>query len=345
MGILFAILLFSFIVIFHELGHFLTAKLFGIRVDEFSLGLGPTLIGKKIGGTKFSLKALPFGGACVMGEDDVEDTSEGSFNSKNVWQRIAVIAGGPIFNLILGLVICSVMVGMTGYARPVVSAVESGYGAAKAGLRAEDTITRIGGHAVHTWDDISLYNLTHQEESSVSVTYRRDGEVKKTVVELSADGKAGYKRLGIIGPEEMTRPSGIGVLRYGFYRTKYWLDYTVASLRMLFTGKVGLKDMSGPVGIVSAVDGVYKSSIVNGVRAAALGLLTFGALLTVNLGVMNLFPLPALDGGRLIFLFIEAVRGRRVSPEKEGYVHMAGFILLMGLMVVILFNDIWRLFV
>lgn len=345
MGIVFAVLLFSFIVIFHELGHFLTAKLFHIRVDEFSLGLGPTLFGKKIGGTKFSLKLLPFGGACMMGEDDVEDVSEGSFNSKNVWQRICVIAGGPVFNLILGLVICSAMVGTAGYAKPVVSSVEEGYGAAQAGLQPGDTILKIDGKSIHMWDDISLYNMTHQSQDQVKVVYEREGKTHKTEVVLSPDGKAGYKRLGIIGPDSMTKPGILGTLKYGFYKTKYWLDYTVSSLRLLFSGKVGLKDMSGPVGIVTAVDGVYRSSIVHGFGAALFGLLTFGALLTVNLGIMNLFPLPALDGGRLIFLFIEAVRGRRVSPEKEGYVHLAGFVFLMGLMVLILFNDISRLFV
>lgn len=344
MGVILAVLLFSGIVIFHELGHFLTAKLFHIRVDEFSLGLGPTLFGRQIGATRFSLKLLPFGGACMMGEDDAADTAEGSFNSKPAWQRICVIAGGPIFNLILGLIICSGLVAAGGYAAPVISAVEETYGAKEAGLEAGDRIIKMDGKTVHTWDDISLYNMTHQDKDEVRIRYIRDGVEQSSVVSLQADPQNGYKRLGIIGPRGMTRPGLPGTLRYGVYKTKYWLDYTASSLRMLFTGKVGIRDMSGPVGIVTAVDSVYRSSITSGIKAAAMGLMTFGALLTVNLGVLNLFPLPALDGGRLIFLFIEAIRGKRVSPEKEGYVHFAGFVLLMGLMVFIMYQDIIRLF-
>ena len=156
MGIIIAILLFSFIIIFHELGHFLLAKLNGIRVDEFSLGLGPTIIGKQIGDTFFSLKLLPFGGACMMGEDDTDDMSEGSFNSKSVWARISVIAAGPVFNLILAWIFCVILVGATGYQSTEISAVSDGYSAQEEGIQAGDVIKEINGRNTHIWDDVQL---------------------------------------------------------------------------------------------------------------------------------------------------------------------------------------------
>ena len=342
MGIILAILLFSAIVIFHELGHFLLAKKNKIRVDEFSLGLGPTIFGKQFGETKFSLKLLPFGGACMMGEDDVDDMSEGSFNSKSVWARMSVIVAGPVFNLILAWILCMIIIGWTGYRAPVVSSVTDGYSAQEEGIEPGDVIKKIGGKSVHIWNDISLYNMTHAGTKSVEVKYERDGKDYTVVLEPKQNEGDAFPLLGITGGE-MVRPGVIGTVRYGAYTVKYWITYTVDSLKMLISGKVGVKDLSGPVGIVSAVDDVYQEAAPAGMAVVILNLLNIGVLLTANLGVMNLLPLPALDGGRLVFLIIEAVRGKRVPPEKEGMVHFAGFVLLMALMVVIMFNDILKL--
>ena len=342
MGIILAILLFSAIVIFHELGHFLLAKKNKIRVDEFSLGLGPTIFGKQFGETKFSLKLLPFGGACMMGEDDVDDMSEGSFNSKSVWARMSVIVAGPVFNLILAWILCMIIIGWTGYRAPVVSSVTDGYSAQEEGIEPGDVIKKIGGKSVYIWNDISLYNMMHAGTKSVEVKYERDGKDYTVVLEPKQNEGDAFPLLGITGGE-MVRPGVIGTVRYGAYTVKYWITYTVDSLKMLISGKVGVKDLSGPVGIVSAVDDVYQEAAPAGMAVVILNLLNIGVLLTANLGVMNLLPLPALDGGRLVFLIIEAVRGKRVPPEKEGMVHFAGFVLLMALMVVIMFNDILKL--
>ena len=342
MGIILAILLFSAIVIFHELGHFLLAKKNKIRVDEFSLGLGPTIFGKQFGETKFSLKLLPFGGACMMGEDDVDDMSEGSFNSKSVWARMSVIVAGPVFNLILAWILCMIIIGWTGYRAPVVGSVTDGYSAQEEGIEPGDVIKKIGGKSVHIWNDISLYNMMHAGTKSVEVKYERDGKDYTVVLEPKQNEGDVFPLLGITGGE-MVRPGVIGTVRYGAYTVKYWITYTVDSLKMLISGKVGVKDLSGPVGIVSAVDDVYQEAAPAGMAVVILNLLNIGVLLTANLGVMNLLPLPALDGGRLVFLIIEAVRGKRVPPEKEGMVHFAGFVLLMALMVVIMFNDILKL--
>ena len=343
MGIIIAILLFSFIIIFHELGHFLLAKANGIRVDEFSLGLGPTLIGKQIGETKFSLKLLPFGGACMMGEDDADDMSEGSFNSKSVWARISVIAAGPAFNLILAWIFCVIIILSVGYRSAEISGVSEGYSAAEQGMQTGDVIKEINGRNVHIWDDVSLYTLTHPNETSLEVVYERDGEEYTAVIEpRQLEGDATPK-LGVTSGE-VVKPGILGAFQYGVYTVKYWINYTFDSLRMLVTGQLGIKDMSGPVGIVSAVDSVYQASAPSGIAAVILNMLNFGVLVTANLGIMNLLPIPALDGGRLVFLIIEAVRRKRVPPEKEGMVHFAGFALLMVLMVVVMYNDIMRLF-
>lgn len=344
MGVILAILLFSAIIIIHELGHFLLAKANKIRVDEFSLGLGPTLFGRQIGETKFSLKVLPFGGACMMGEDDVEDTSEGSFNSKSVWARISVIVAGPLFNLILGWILCVIMAAWIGYAAPVVTAVEEGYSAAEQGLQAGDVITGIGGKRVHLWDEISLKNLMNTNAEPLEVTYSRNGEETTITVEPRKLENDLFPRMGIEGPVKRTRTGIFGSLKYGVYTTKYWIDYTFGSLKMLVTGQVGVKDMSGPVGIVDVVDETYQSSIQYGIKNLVLNLMKLCILISVNLGIMNLLPLPALDGGRLVFLILEAIRGRRVAPEREGMVHFAGFMALMVLMVIVMYNDIMRLF-
>ena len=174
MGIILAILLFSLIIIIHELGHFTLAKLNGIRVDEFSLGMGPTLFGKEFKGTKFSLKLLPLGGACMMGEDDADDTSEGSFNSKSVWARISVIAAGPLFNFILALLMSAILVGAAGYAVPVIQEVESGSSGSEQGLKKGDVITEINGKKIHIYEEFQLYNLTHSTSDTAELTFERD---------------------------------------------------------------------------------------------------------------------------------------------------------------------------
>ena len=343
MGIIIAILLFSFIIIFHELGHFLLAKANGIRVEEFSLGLGPTLIGKQIGETKFSIKLLPFGGACMMGEDDADDMSEGSFNSKSVWARMSVIAAGPVFNLILAWIMCVIIILAVGYQPAEISGVSEGYSAEEQGMQAGDVIKEINGRNVHIWNDISLYTLTHPDETSLEIVYERDGQEYNVVIEPRQLEGDQSPKLGVLSPGYVG--TGIlGAMEYGAYTVKYWVNYTVDSLRMLFTGKVGIRDLSGPVGIVDAVDSVYQASAPAGVTAVILNMMNFGVLVTANLGILNLLPIPALDGGRLVFLIVEAVRRKRIPPEKEGMVHFAGFALLMVLMIVVMYNDILKLF-
>ena len=343
MGIIIAILLFSFIIIFHELGHFLLAKKNGIRVDEFSLGLGPTIIGKQIGETFFCIKLLPLGGACMMGEDDVDDMSPGSFNSKSVWARMSVIAGGPVFNLILAWIMSVIIIMAAGYTTAEIGEVTPGYSAEEQGMKAGDVIKEINGRSVHIWDDLRLYTAVHPNESSYEIVYERDGEEHTVQLELRQKEGDTSPLLGFVSAGTV-HPGILGSMEYGTYTVKYWITYTMESLRMIVTGQVGLNDLSGPVGIVDMVDEVYQASAPAGALVILLNLMNFGVLISANLGVLNLLPIPALDGGRLVFLIIEAVRRKRIPPEKEGMVHFAGFAALMLLMIVVMCNDIIKLF-
>lgn len=342
MGIILAILIFSFIVFFHELGHFLLAKMNGVEVNEFAIGMGPAIYSREYKGTKYAVRIFPIGGFCAMGEDDEVTESPNNFNNKSVWARISVIAAGPIFNFILAFIFSVILTALVGYDKPVVSGVEEGYPAAEAGIQAGDTIVRMGGKRIHLFREVSVYNQFHQGEE-VAVTYRRNGEEKTVTLTPKEDKELGYERLGI-SSSGYVKANFLTAMQYGVYVERFWINTTLESLKMLVTGKVGIDQLSGPVGIVDVVDDSYKESRSYGFMAVLAQLLYIAILISANLGVMNLLPLPALDGGRFVFLFAEAVRRKRVPPEKEGYVHLVGIACLMILMVFVMFNDIRRIF-
>lgn len=342
MGIILAIIVFGVIILVHELGHFLLAKANKIRVDEFSIGMGPNLLSKQIGETKYCLKLLPLGGSCMMGEDD-DDMSEGSFNSKSVWARISVIAAGPVFNFILAFIFAVIIVGCVGYDRPVISAATEGYAAQEAGMLPGDTIVKMNHKKINIWREVVYYNLFNSDGAPVEVTYLRDGE-KHTVTVTPKKNENGAYKLGVTGPTSYEKANVLTALKYGVYEVKFWIWSTVESLKMLITGQVGVNEMSGPVGIVSMVGDTYNEAKSYGAYVVLIQMLNIGILLSANLGVMNLLPIPALDGGRLVFLIIEAIRRKRIPPDKEGFVHMIGFVLLMALMAFVMFNDIKKLF-
>lgn len=342
MGIILAILVFGIIVFIHELGHFLLAKANKIRVDEFSLGMGPRLLSFVKGETRYSLKLLPIGGSCMMGEDDVEDVGEGSFNSKSVWARMSVIVAGAAFNFLLALIFSMIVIGYTGYDEPVISGVVEEFPAEEAGLQAGDRIVKMNNKKINIWREITYYNMFHPGET-VDLVYERDGEKHEVTITPKKDEDGNYL-IGITSPAQYEKANFLTAIQYGVYEVKFWICSTLESLKMLVTGQVGMDQLSGPVGIVDVVDDTYQQSKSYGAIVVLMQMLNIGILLSANLGVMNLLPLPALDGGRLVFLILEAIRGKRVAPDKEGWVHAAGMVLLLGLMVFVLFNDVKRLF-
>lgn len=344
MKIIVALLVFSAIIIMHELGHFLLAKFNGITVNEFSLGMGPRLLSFEHGETRYSLKLLPFGGSCMMMGEDGEDEGEGSFGSKSVWARISVIAAGPLFNFILAFLLSIFIVGNIGYDPAIVRGVAEGYPAEEAGLQAGDVITKMNGKRIHLSREFSNYVLFHEGET-VEFEYERDGQ-KYTATVVLIMTENGYKygiSAGNVNYRQKTNL--LETLKYSAYEVYYWIDTTLQSLGMMLSGGVKLDDMSGPVGVVEVIGDTYEESKEDGTLYVWLNLFNVAILLSANLGVMNLLPIPALDGGRLLFLIIEAVRRKRIDPETEGKIHFAGLMLLLVLMVVVMFNDIRKIFI
>ena len=342
MSYILALIIFGAIVIFHELGYFLLAKWNGIEVIEFSLGMGPRLLSHVWGDTRYSLKLLPIGGSCQMvGEEEAND-SEGAFGNKSVWARIAVVAAGPVFNFILAWVLALIIVGSVGYDNTMVDIIPDS-AAAEAGMEDGDQIISINGSRTWLYREVSLYSSLHQGQTA-TVVFERNGE-KQTVVLTPKQSDTGAYLYGFSRTVQREKGGALETVGYSCAEIRYWLKATVESLKMLIGGQVGLEEMSGPVGIVSTIGDTYKESRVDGWYYVTMNMIMIAILLSVNLGVMNLLPIPALDGGRLVFLILEAIRGKAIPQEKESMVHFTGFVLLMGLMAVILFSDLHKLFI
>ena len=428
MKIIIAILIFSVLILFHELGHFLLAKACGVGVTEFALGMGPKIVSWGKGETKYAIKALPFGGSCAMVGEDEENSAPNAFGNKKAWQRFLVIAAGPCFNFLLAFICSLFFIGVGGVNKPVVYAVEGA--AAESGIQKGDIVRSINGTKITIGREIPLYLFNHPLDGTAEIVVERGGETLtktvnthregwrmgitymadetgcslKTVSEGSAAESAGLKAGDLLvsingtkitsgkelsayfdehpmdgsllelvvqrdGAELSFRflpshyeteelgfsaeyyyddlnPVGFfGVIRYSAKEVVYWIRYTLMSLKMLISGQVGVQDLSGPVGIVDTIgQAVEEGEKSGGFKDAALNVLMLMILLNANLGLMNLLPIPALDGGRLLFILIELITGKRVPQKFEGLVHLIGFILLMLLMVFVLFNDVMKLF-
>ncbi|MBO5564300.1 MAG: RIP metalloprotease RseP [Lachnospiraceae bacterium] len=351
-SILVFLIIFSVIVIGHEFGHYSVAVRNGIRVREFDIGMGPLLYKKRRGETDFCIRALPFGGACmydgVTGLETEEEKEmiaqdEHAFPNAPVFARIATVFAGPFANFLLGFVFALIIVAFSGTDLPVIQEIMENSAAEAAGLKAGDTIRRINGEHIHLYREVSMASSFNRGEE-MTIEYIRDGKRYSTTLTPRFHEEDGRYLIGLRGSGEFVRTNALQAFQYGFYETTYWVKATVKSLRQMFTGGFHRDDLSGPIGMVKAVDDTYDAARPYGVWVTILSFLNLATLLTVNLGIMNLLPIPALDGGRLIFLFIEAIRGKPVSPEKEGYVHLAGIAALLVLMAFVMFNDITRFF-
>ena len=435
MSILFAILIFGLLIFIHEFGHFIIAKKNGVRVVEFSIGMGPTIFSFGKGETKYSLKLLPFGGACQMlnkemiGEETVtEYDSTRTFESKTVWSRMAIIFAGPFFNFVLAFVFAIIVIGCVGYDPAMVTYVAEDSSAAEAGLKVGDVITKYEGMNIDIGRELYLEQyINGVPDDKINIEYKRDGKTYKATIkpqyvdtylmgityDPSASGRvkftdvtqgypceaAGVKigdaiisinsvdiadvkafdeyikehpfgneaihlvldRTGKsvevdVTPMKVTqldtgfsynaggreRCGAIDTIKYAFVELKYQIVSVFKTLGMLFTGQLGVNDFTGPVGVTEIIDDVYEESKEDGADMVALNMLNFALLLSANLGVMNLLPIPGLDGGRLVFLIVEAVRGKPVKHEE--YINLAGMLLLMAFAMYILFKDIFSLF-
>lgn len=344
------VLIFGVVVISHEFGHFLLAKANGIHVIEFSVGMGPNLFSFQKGDTRYSLKLLPIGGACLFeGEDGLNEKEDGedhsgSFLNANVWARISTVLAGPVFNFILGFIVAFIMVNMLVAVRdPVATEIVDGGAAQEAGLLPGDRILALNGSKIHLFEEIQLFCMTYRG-GEVTVQYERDGVKGTTTLTPQYDESVGYYMIGIKNAH-FVELSGLNSFRYAWYEMRYCVKMTWKSLEMLVQGQVSRQDVAGPVGIaVNVVGKTYETVKDYGWQSVLLSMLNITLMLTVNLGILNLLPIPALDGGRLVFLIWEAITHKPVPPEKEGMVHFIGLMFFMVLMVFLLFNDLVNIF-
>ncbi len=339
--ILGAILIFSVIIFVHELGHFLTARIFGVTVHEFAVGMGPAIWKTQGKETLYSIRAIPMGGFCQLEGEDDDSEAEGSFRKKKPIPRIVILAAGATMNLILGFVVVLCLTGISAVQSGAVAStkVESVMEESSLAefLKPGDEIVAINGDAVHIRKDLS-FALTQNGGKEATITVKRNGEkLNHTFTPMETtyeDGSKGY----LVGFHiALEKPTVFGVIHEAFFQTVWMVKLVFVSLGMLFTGEVGVSDLSGPVGVVGAMTEVAKTGW--------LELLYFAAFLTVNIGMMNLLPLPALDGGRILFVVLELIFRKPVPADKEGWVHFAGLALLILLMLYATWNDLLRLFV
>lgn len=347
MGIIIAILIFGLIITVHELGHFICAKLSGIRVLEFSIGMGPKIVQKKKGETMYSLRALPIGGYCAMeGEDESIDDERGFRNAK-LWKRMIVLFAGAFMNFVLGFVM---LIGMISMMDSVpTNKIRCFYGVKdgdkeiyysqshETGLRHGDVFKKIDDIRIFSMLDLNYFFST-TKRSTHDVVVERDGEKKEIGDVVFRNTQSGSPMdFALVynekNPFTVVKCSGEMFMSMG--------HIVGMSLKQLVSGKFEKEDVSGPVGVVSTISETAEKS--ESKADALFQLLYMTALITINIGIFNLLPIPGLDGGRLLFCFIELVRRKPVKPEHEGYVHLVGMLLLFGLMIFATYNDIVRL--
>lgn len=341
--IIVALVFFSIIIMIHELGHFLVAKSVGIYAEEFSIGMGPRLL--KISGkdTEYSLRALPIGGYVkFLGEDDASSDPR-AFGNTKVWKRMAVIVAGPIMNFLLAILLLTIMFMSFGVYEsdlPVIEDVIPGYAAQLAGLLPEDRIVEVDGVDLSSMSEADAVNrirslINDNGANPLEISVKRDNVIQKFTVTPTLDKQNNRYQLGFYFKAKTSKPNLFKAIGLSFVQTGRIIVMMIVMLKDLIFKGVGIGDVMGPVGIVSEIG-----------RAAQAGiqqLLNLGIVITINLGIMNLIPFPALDGGRLTLLVVEALRGKPVDPKKEGYFHLVGFVLLMLLMIIVTYKDIIKI--
>lgn len=335
--IILAILMFVLIIIIHEFGHFISAKLLGVRVNEFAVGFGPKLFSKQGKETKYSVRAIPFGGYCAMEGEDEESADPRAFGNKKPWRRFIIVAAGAIFNIILGFILSIIMtIPMSAFATTTIAEFDEKAVSNNYDLRVNDEILAADGRKIYSYSDLS-YMLASARDGKIDFTVLRDGkkvelnDVQFDLMKLEDGNNYISLDFKVYGQKK----TFFNTLKYAAKTTVSYGRIVYMSLYDMFTGKYQLNQLSGPVGITAAVSQAAKESIWNFVY--------FACIISINLGIMNLLPLPALDGGRLLFIFIEMIRKKPIPAKYEGIIHAVGFALLFGLIIFITFNDIKNL--
>lgn len=376
-----SIAMFFVMISLHEFGHFIVAKILNFKVDEFSIGMGPAILKRKKGETQYSLRILPVGGYCKFeGEDEKDNDNPRAFANQKPWKRLLVLLAGGIFNVVLGFVLFMIVVfSISPVSTNVVdNTVEHSY-VEQAGIQPGDKIVAINGKKVNFYNDIRLYTQNFGKDENAVITVKRDGkkidfnfkpserteeavytdtgvQVNSTINGYTTEKFIPYsdsvpKDDSLVGQSQQSKSYIIGfyprqkdinifnVWGETYNETKFAVKLVYQSFWQMITGKIGIDKMSGPVGIVKEVN-----NQVNSGKYSAVNVINLVALLTINLGVFNLLPIPALDGGRILFVLIEMIRRKPIPPDKEGIVHAVGMLLLLLFILFISFHDIMRLF-
>ncbi len=348
MYIIIAIIIFGILIAIHEFGHFTAAKLCGVKVEEFAIGMGPALFKKQKGETVYALRILPIGGFCAMAGEDEESDDPRAFTNQGFWKKFVILCAGSFMNLVLGIVLILIMyAGAQAFVTPTIDHFMDGcpYEGTEA-MQAGDTFYSIDGQRIYLVSDVSSFLM--RGDGVYDIVMLRDGEkvelkdfalTTKTYAEYANEGpKYGF----VFGYTEATFGTE---LEYTWNTTLEFSRLAWLGLGDLINGKVGLKDMSGPVGIVDMMNEVGQQA--ESAKAAADNLLYISAFIAVNLAIMNMLPIPALDGGRvflmIVTVIIEAVSRKKLDPKYEGYIHLGGMVLLLGLMALVMYNDIAKL--
>ncbi len=370
------IVMFLVLITIHEFGHFIVAKAVGIKVLEFAIGMGPAIFKKQGKETLYSIRALPIGGYCKMEGEDTETDDERGYSAKPVWQRMLVVVAGAVLNILLGFVLAIIIVSNSqSFSTNIIDTVDVNSHLAESGVQSGDKIVSFNGHKVGFYQDIALYTSEMSVDKPVDLVIKRDSEkinvsvlpslqkvvyeytdtgvnVKQYVNNVMEENFIPYsdeliKNDSLVGTSTESERAILGfvpkqqnvtiynIVPEAFKFTKFVVKLVYVSVFKMVTGKLGVNQLSGPVGIVTEMN--------TAVHSGAISVLYLVSLITINLGVFNLLPIPALDGGRLFFMIVELIRRKPIPPEKEGLVHTIGFALLMLVSVFVLYNDIVRL--
>jgi len=350
--IVIAMIAFGVLIAVHELGHFLSAKLLGVKVNEFAIGMGPKLMKKQGKETLYTLRALPFGGFCAMeGQDESMDDPR-AFTSQKRWRRVIILVAGSAANIIASFLIIVILTSGAGFfvGTTITELVDAFPNAGENGIMPGDTIVSINGERLYYSNDFSMFMGMFEARGDrvVDIVLRRDGE-KITLNNFPFERREymidGAMRLRYGLTFNVIEANAWEELKFSCYQTMNFARLIRVSLAQLFGGSVGVQDFSGPVGIVDAMNNIGQTAPTFGSAISSIAFFT--AFIGVNLAIFNLLPIPAVDGGRILFVLlswlIEKVSRRRLDPKYEGYIHTTAMVLLVGFMVFILVNDVLKL--
>ena len=333
---LIAILLFLVLIVIHEFGHFIAAKLLGVRVNEFAVGFGPKLFSKQKGETKYSLNLIPLGGYCAMEGEDEESQDDRAFCKKKPWRRFIIVVMGAVFNLLLGLIIVAIILAPSkAFTSTVIAEFDENAKSSQTGLMVNDKILEAEGRKIFTTYDLS-YAFTNVKDGKIDLTVERNGkEVLLKNVEFESEEYDGISYLTVDFKVYGIKKTFGSYIKHTFNTAISYCAVIWRSLIDVIGGKYGISAVSGPVGVTAAIGQAAKQSLQN--------VLPIMAIITINLGLFNLLPIPALDGGRLLFILIEMIARKPIPQKWEAAIHTAGFVILIAFMILVAAKDIWTL--